>query len=91
MIPALTAAIESLYPDYTVQSYDILWTKPEVSEDLYCLQNLRLDGRSKLSACGRFDGMPIQMIVADSRMPYAGYLIRVSRQMELCAEGTAKP
>lgn len=86
MTPAITAALESIHPDYTVESYDIAWTKPEISEDIHCLQNVRLNGRSKPSACGRYDGMPIPRIIAPSCLPAAGYLIRVSRQTELALE-----
>jgi len=83
MIPALTTALERLHPDYTVESYDVTHTLPAISEDTYILQNLYLKGRSKPSACGRFDGMPVPMIIAPSCLPFAGYIVRVSRQQEM--------
>jgi hypothetical protein len=58
----LTDVIEKLYPDYTVDSFDL---GHEVSEsNTFILQNIRLTGKHMLSDDGVMDGQPISQLLA---------------------------
>lgn len=68
----LACVISHEYPLYRVKSFDVIGQK----DDCYVLQNVRLEGIPQPSACGKFDGQCVPMIVAPSWMPFAGYCVK---------------
>ena len=78
----ITAALERIYPDYTVDSFDI--KRHDNGDGIYVLRDIKLTGRHMLSEDGMIDGQPLPMIVAPTAMygELAGFVIKFPTREE---------